>query len=215
MLFALELTGIIIAAYLLGSINFAVIFARAFSNRDVRDYGSGNAGTTNVMRTVGFLPGLLTFVCDALKGVIACGAGLIVFRYVPCPGWFHSVYSAYACAIACMLGHMFPVFFQFKGGKGVAISVGIFLVCCPKLVPIALGIFILLALTTRIVSLSSLAAMLSAVILTCFFYNRAASPAPQIIMTVIMCILVYRKHTENIKRLIKGEEKKLTLRRSK
>lgn len=209
--FAVWAVAVVLAAYLIGSVNFAVIFAQAFSHRDVRDYGSGNAGTTNVMRTVGVLPGILTFVCDVLKGFIACLAGLLVFRCAPdsATGWAHPIYGAYLCGVAAMLGHMFPVFFRFKGGKGVAISVGIFLVCSPKLVPIALGIFFLLALTTRIVSLSSLIAVIAVAVCTFVFYDRSALLWPQAVLSLTMCMMVYLKHIGNIKRLLRGEEKRL------
>lgn len=211
MVFAAVAVATVILAYLIGSINFAVIFAKLFSNRDVRDYGSGNAGTTNVMRTVGVLPGILTFACDALKGFVACALAMLIFSLAPAPEWFHPLYCAYACGIACMLGHIFPIFFEFKGGKGVAISVGIFAVCCPMLVPIALGTFAICVLATKIVSLSSLIATIAVGSFVFVFYNRSAALAPQAVMTVIMCVLVYLKHIENIKRLLHGKEKRLTL----
>lgn len=124
--------AVVIAAYFIGSVNFAVIFARAFLKKDVRNLGSGNAGATNVMRTAGFLPGILTFVCDALKGFLASYLGKLVFGLVMSSGidWLDPIYGAYLCGIACMLGHVFPIFFQFKGGKGAATSVGIYAVCC-------------------------------------------------------------------------------------
>ena len=101
----------VIAAYLLGSINFAVIFANAFLKKDVRKLGSGNAGTTNVMRTAGLLPGILTFVCDALKGFVACYIGKTVFFYVMNNSgtYAHPLYGAYLCGVICMLGHVFPI----------------------------------------------------------------------------------------------------------
>lgn len=206
---------IIVIAYLIGSVNFAVIFARAFSKRDIRNYGSGNAGTTNVMRTVGFLPGMLTFICDALKGFIACGFAELAFGMIKSPEWFHWLYGAYACGIACMLGHVFPIFFEFKGGKGVAISVGIFSVCCPMLVPFALGAFALSVFITRIVSVSSLIAAIAVASLTFVFYDHSAALMPQAVMTLVMCLLVYLKHIENIKRLLRGEEKRLKFGRNR
>lgn len=112
--------AVVIAAYFIGSVNFAVIFAKAFLKKDVRNLGSGNAGATNVMRTAGFLPGILTFVCDALKGFLASYLGRLVFGLVISSGidWLDPIYGAYLCGVACMLGHVFPIFFQFKGGQG-------------------------------------------------------------------------------------------------
>ena len=146
----------VIAAYLIGSINFAVIFAKAFMKKDVRELGSGNAGTTNVMRNAGFLPGALTFVFDALKGFAACYMGKMIFEYISIQtvsDWASPIFGAYLCGLACMLGHVFPFFFQFKGGKGVATSVGIFAVCCPIAIIIGLVAFALITVFSKYVSL--------------------------------------------------------------
>ena len=134
----------VVAAYLIGSINFAVIFAKAFMKKDVRELGSGNAGATNVMRNAGFLPGALTFVFDALKGFVACYVGHVVFDYMftqTGADLAKPIIGAYICGLACMLGHVFPFFFGFKGGKGVATSVGIFALCCPIAIIVGLCVF--------------------------------------------------------------------------
>lgn len=212
------LTGIItvIGAYLIGSISFAVIFSKLFSKEDIRSKGSGNAGTTNVMRSVGLLPGLLTFVFDALKGFVACKAGELIFDYISKNSdavWAVPVYGAYICGVACMLGHVFPIFFGFKGGKGVATSVGIFLVCCPIAIITGLAVFALGLLVCRIVSLSSLIATVVVVVMSVIFAASGVNILPQIIMSVIMGIIVFLKHSSNIKRLLAGEEKKITVKR--
>ena len=212
----LPILSAVILAYLIGSISFAVIFTKLFVKTDVRELGSGNAGTTNVMRVGGFLPGLLTFLCDALKGFLACYIGKIVFGFVFTTysvDWANGIYGAFICGVACMLGHVFPIFFQFKGGKGIATSVGIFAVCCPIAIIIGLGAFALSMLLTKIVSLSSMIATVTVVTLTMVFYNESAAFLPQAIFTVIMGAIVVLKHSQNIKRLIKGEEKKITVRR--
>ncbi|MBQ2286826.1 MAG: glycerol-3-phosphate 1-O-acyltransferase PlsY [Acutalibacteraceae bacterium] len=205
----------VIAAYLLGSINFAVIFANAFLKKDVRKLGSGNAGTTNVMRTAGLLPGILTFVCDALKGFVACYIGKTVFFYVMnnSGAYAHPLYGAYLCGVICMLGHVFPAFFQFKGGKGVAVSVGIYAVCCPKAIIIGLTVFALCVLITRIVSLSSLIATVTVISLSIVFYNYTEFKLLSAILSISMGLIIFLKHKDNIKRLIKGEEKKIKIRR--
>ncbi len=207
---------VVIAAYLIGSISFAVIFTKLFIKTDVRELGSGNAGTTNVMRVGGFLPGALTFVCDALKGFVACFAGKLVFQYIAENSdalWGSPVYGAFLCGVACMLGHVFPIFFQFKGGKGIATSVGIFAVCCPLAIIIGLCVFALSVFITKIVSLSSMFATVTVVTLTIVFYNDSAAFWPQALLTVIMGAIVILKHAENIKRLLAGTEKKITIRR--
>lgn len=201
----------VIAAYLLGSINFAVIFANAFLKKDVRDLGSGNAGTTNVMRNAGFLPGALTFLCDALKGFLAVVIGKLVFEYMIANGvqWAQPIYGAYACGLACMIGHVFPIFFQFKGGKGVATSVGIYAICSPIAIISGLCVFAATTAISKMVSLGSLLATLVVVILSIIFYDSSASIAPQAILSIMMGIIVILKHSQNIKRLLSGTESKI------
>lgn len=204
-------------AYALGSISFAVIFSKAFAKKDVRNFGSGSAGMTNVMRAVGVLPGILTFVCDALKGFVACAAA----RYLFFPQaaatldvwWLNPIYGAYLCGLVCMLGHMFPIFFGFKGGKGVATSVGIFAVCCPTAIIVGLAIFVICVLLSRIVSLSSLVATVAVGTGVVLWHTEGINPAPMILLTFAMCALVIIKHKDNIVRLIHGEEKRLVVRK--
>lgn len=202
----------VVAAYLLGSINFAVIFAKAFLKKDVRELGSGNAGTTNVMRSAGFLPGALTFLCDALKGFAASFLGLKMFEYIANninSEWAEPVYGALLCGLACMVGHVFPIFFQFKGGKGVATSVGIFAVCNLTAILIGLAVFALVLLISKIVSLSSLTATVTVVVFSLVLYNDNAAFLPQAVLVVIMGIIVFVKHKSNIKRLLTGTESKI------
>lgn len=202
-------------AYAVGSVSFAVIFSKAFVKRDVREMGSGNAGMTNVMRAVGVLPGILTFLCDALKGFVACGMA----KYIIMPSvqtdiwWINPVYMAYLCGMLCMLGHAFPVFFGFKGGKGVATSVGIFFVCCPLAITVGLIVFVLGVLITRIVSLSSLIATVTVVTGVALIYDESVPAWPAVLLSVIMGLFVFIKHKDNIVRLIKGEEKKLKIKK--
>ena len=205
-----------IFAYLVGSINFAVIFTKLFIKQDVRDMGSGNAGTTNVLRVGGFLPGALTFICDALKGFVAAGAGKLVFGFIAQnmnADWSNAVYGAFLCGFLCMIGHVFPIFFQFKGGKGVATSVGIFAVCCPIAIVLGLVAFAASTLITRIVSLSSLVATLVVVSLTIVFCDNTVLLWPQAPLTCLMGAVVILKHSTNIKRLLSGTEKKIKIRR--
>ncbi len=204
--------GVVIFAYLVGSINFAVIFSNVFLKKDVREMGSGNAGATNVLRNAGVLPGVLTFLCDALKGFVASFAGKLVFDYVfvaTSSELALPVYGAYLCGLACMLGHVFPVFFQFKGGKGVATSVGIFAVCCPIAIISGLAVFAIITLLSRYVSLASILATLVVVTLSLILHDKAAWFIPQAVLCVSMGVLVIAKHKENIKRLLNGTESKI------
>ncbi len=206
--------AVVILAYLLGSINFAVIFSKLFIQKDVRDYGSGNAGMTNVMRVAGILPGLCTFVCDALKGFAACSIGRLVFAHLQASGGEHAafflpVYGAYFCGLACILGHVFPLYFSFRGGKGVAVSVGIFAVCNPPAIALGLVVFGIVLLLSRIVSLSSLVATVVVVALSILWRDPSASTWLQVVLIVSAGLIVFLKHKENIGRLVRGEEKKL------
>ena len=208
--------GAVIAAYLIGSVNFAVIFSKLFTGKDVRDSGSGNAGATNTLRTAGKLPGILTFVFDAVKGFAACYIGKVSFGYlysVTSNEWLNSTYGAYLCCIAVMLGHIYPVFFGFKGGKAVACSVGTFAVCCPIAIILGLICFAISVVMSRIVSLSSLIATVI-VVGTSVIYQFAADDItyniiPVIILSLIAGFIVFIKHKDNIIRLVKGEEKKI------
>ena len=203
----------VIAAYLLGSVNFAVIFSRAFSHSDVRESGSGNAGTTNVLRVNGVLPGLLTFAFDALKGFAACKLGEIVFSMIVAEQYssaFADRYAgAYFCAVACMLGHIYPVFFNFRGGKGVAICVGIFSVCCPIAIIVGLIVFAAVTAISKYVSLGSLVATVVVIVLATIFRIEGTPAGIQIVCCIVMASLIYIKHLSNIKRLIAGKENKL------
>lgn len=219
--------GVIIFAYLIGSISFSVVFSKLFTGNDVRNSGSGNAGTTNVLRTAGKLPAALTFVCDALKGFVACLAGKLVFSYLytlpDSSELFQPMYGAYICCLAVMLGHIFPVFFGFKGGKAVATSVGTFSICCPLAIVLGLTAFALCLIVSKIVSLSSIIATVT-VVSTAIIYSIFASSTvdnfffpvvnyniiPTVIMTLIAGFIVIIKHKDNVVRLLNGTEKKIS-----
>lgn len=206
-----------IAAYLIGSISFAVIFTKVFSKTDVREHGSGNAGTTNVLRVAGKTAGILTFVCDALKGAAAALLGMLIFRVV-----FGSdahtliMYGKYMCGISCMVGHAFPLWFGFKGGKCAATSVGIFAVCCPLAILVGLIGYAVNMLVTQVVSLSTLIATTLVVGFSIGINGFDGINNPDVVIIILSLlggIIVFLRHKDNIKRLIKGEEKKLKIKK--
>ena len=125
--------------------------------------------------------------------------------------WAQPIYGAYLCGVGCMAGHMFPFFFQFKGGKGVAVSVGIFLVCSWQAILIGLAVFAAVLLITRYVSLSSLTATVTVVIFSVIFRDTSASLLPQLFLTLVMASAIFWKHISNIKRLLAGNENKISL----
>lgn len=209
-------------AYVLGSLNFAVIFTNIFTKKDVRDFGSGNAGMTNVVRVAGPLPGILTFLCDAAKGAVACFIGRYVIfeylytHYLDKSDCYVPIYGALFCGIFCMLGHVFPAFFQFKGGKAVAVSVGIFAIVDWRAICTCLAIFILLFICTRIVSVSSLIATASMPVCV-YLYPRNTGELlwVSVALTCVMVLIIYLKHSKNIVRILHGEEKPLFSKKDK
>ena len=206
----------VLLSYLLGSVNFAVIVSKAVAHFDVRERGSGNAGMTNVIRTMGVKAGAITFLGDTVKGV----AAVLLTRYLllepafakagegVSPFW-EPQYLIYFSAIACMLGHVFPVFFQFRGGKGVATAIGVLFCIHWQGAAMVLGVFLILLLMTRMVSIGSVMGavewMLSVILLT------AGKPAPLRIyesaLAIVLGGIVILKHKDNIRRLYRGEEK--------
>lgn len=188
---------IVIAAYLLGSISFAVLVVRAKTGRDIRSEGSGNAGATNVLRSYGKKLALLVAFADVAKGA----AAVFLMRLVTAdPRW------AAAAGFAAILGHVFPVFYGFRGGKGVATAVGAFLALSPLALLVCLAVFLAIVAATRYVSLGSVVALALLPPVAGLFFH-----APRAVVTVagLTAILILVKHLPNLKRLARGEERKL------
>ena len=205
-------TYIIIAviAYLIGSINFSVIISRKMAGFDVREKGSGNAGTTNMLRAVGKKAALITLLCDILKGVVAILIALIAGKIA------NNVNKALLIQIAgilVVLGHTFPIFFEFKGGKGVATSLGVLLMTNWQIGLICLVFAIVIMLFSRMVSMGSVGAAILFPVLTLFINNNfivEASGIKYFIYSLILALIVIFNHRENIKRIANGTENKLS-----
>lgn len=211
-------------AYLLGSVSFAIIVTRRFSGKDIRSFGSGNAGATNVLRSQGKLPALLTFVGDLLKSMTAVYLGGVLLTAVQlAPTVPQTVIvgteqlelvGRYLAGLCCVLGHIYPVYFGFRGGKGVMTILGMMLILDWRSALIALSIFALTVLCFRMVSLGSILAGISLPILT-YFMRTFAYHQPH--STVIFCtvaiafvtLIAIIKHRENIKRILNGTESKI------
>ncbi|MBR2742607.1 MAG: glycerol-3-phosphate 1-O-acyltransferase PlsY [Clostridia bacterium] len=191
----------IIIGYLLGSISFSLVIGKVFGHKDVREYGSGNAGTTNTLRVLGKKAALAVLVGDILK----CLAAVLI------GGLLVPVYGGWIGGIACMVGHVFPVFFGFKGGKAVATGIAVMAFACPAAGFPAVGVFFLVFAITRIVSVSSLSAFLAFPFFVWLFTGEPVF----IIAAAAMFVFVLILHRENIKRLIHGEEKKISFKSSK
>jgi glycerol-3-phosphate acyltransferase PlsY len=188
----------IILSYLCGAIPFAYIFPKIFAGVDVRTVGSGNPGTTNVFRAAGKKIGILTFVFDVLKGFTP-----VYFAHKIDPSFtFIAI-----VAVCTILGHIYTVFLGFKGGKGVATSLGVFLALMPGPAAIAAGAFAVIFLISGIVSLASI---LAAVVLVACAVLMSA-PFQHTILAGLMAIIIIYKHKANIKRLMDGTENKFNI----
>ena len=200
---SLNLAWLLPAAYLLGSIPFGVIFARLFGNADVRKSGSGNIGAANVARVVGPLAGILTLLLDTAKGAAAVW---LAARFT-----HESAAWMMLAALAALVGHCFPVWLKFKGGKGVATALGVFLALCPLAALAALLLFALVVACWRYVSLGSISAAAAIPLLMYFLW--APHHAPPLIIalgSLAASLLVVYKHRANIQRLVRGEEPKFS-----
>jgi acyl phosphate:glycerol-3-phosphate acyltransferase len=204
---------LLIAAYLIGSIPSAVWIGKKFYGVDVREHGSGNAGFSNMVRVLGWRAGLPVFLLDTLKGMLAVTLIRVTQFYIP--GTAEFIGFQLLLGAAAVLGHIFPVYVGFKGGKGVATLVGIMLAIQPEPTLICIGIFVFVFLTTRYVSLSSMIAGISFPILIIFVFQTTISSL--VIFSIIISILLLLTHQKNIERLLNKEESraKIVRRRNK
>lgn len=210
-LVCLAFVAIILCAYLLGSINFAIIISGKKYKDDIRSHGSKNAGMTNMMRTYGKGAAALTLGGDALKAVIACIIGYLVMGQ----------FGAYAAGLFCMLGHVFPLYYGFKGGKGVVTAAATVLMTDPIVFLILITLFIIMVAIWRYISLASVTCIgLYPLILsfTSKLATQIATGEPRISIgipfTVLMAVLIIGKHWQNIQRLREGTESKFSFKKS-
>ncbi len=191
---------IIITAYLLGNISTSYIVAKRLAGVDIRTQGSGNAGSTNVLRTLGKKAGALTFIGDVLKGLIA----VLIARFIAYGVNLDDTTCAYIAVVAVVLGHNYPVFLGFKGGKGVATSLGSMLGMNPLVALLCLGFFIIIVAITKYVSLGSMLGIGLSPVIMMINHNTKG-----VLVTLFLTISVAITHKENIKRLLNGTERKL------
>lgn len=188
---------VIIPAYLLGSISFGIIVSKLIKKIDIRDYGSGNIGFTNVLRVVGKGPAALVLLGDALKGSM----GVLLGYYLGGASYGYAVIGG----IMAMLGHTYPLYFKFKGGKGVATGLGVIITLAPDVTLIALLIFLITVFISRYVSLGSLLAAIS-VPICMYLLNKAV---PIFLFGTFGALFVIYNHQANIVRLYQGKENKI------
>ncbi len=191
-----------LTAYLLGSLNFALIMSKRMYGEDIREHGSGNAGTTNMARIYGKKAALYTILGDVLKGVVSVIIGSFLMG---------ATFGGYIAGLFCVIGHVFPVFYGFRGGKGVATAAAVILVVNPTVFLVVLGVFALTVILTRYVSLAS---CLAAAIYPFMMYQfTIANPivmnfSVAFITAFLTAVLVICKHHTNLKRLANGQESK-------
>ncbi len=200
--------AILVASYLLGSIPFGLILGKLFGASDVRKSGSGNIGATNVARVAGPLAGALTLILDAAKGSAAVIAAA---RFSADSATWMMIAGA-----AALVGHCYPVWLKFRGGKGVATAAGVFLALCPLALLGSLTLFILVVVFWRYVSLGSIAAATAIPLLMYFLWAPHHAPPPVITFgSLAAAFLVVYKHDANIRRLVHGDEPKFSLTKKK
>jgi acyl phosphate:glycerol-3-phosphate acyltransferase len=193
------LLSIPIAAYILGSIPFGLLLGRIFGAADVRKAGSGNIGATNVARVAGPLAGALTLLLDAGKGALAVFLAMRLSE--------DSALWMMIAGLCALVGHCFPIWLGFRGGKGVATAAGVFLMLCPLAFVAALILFVLVVLYWRFVSLGSISAAAAMPLLIYFFWAPHHAPPHAVTFgSLAVALLILYKHEDNIRRLAHGEE---------
>ncbi|MEG1862519.1 MAG: glycerol-3-phosphate 1-O-acyltransferase PlsY [Oscillospiraceae bacterium] len=221
-----KLFFVLLISYLLGSLSFAIIVSKGIYKKDIRQFGSGNAGMTNILRTFGKKAAALTIIGDVLKGFVSVMIARLLFhipKYAPqaisdiligglsfqVSGEFLLELSMYLAVFGSLLGHLYPVFFGFKGGKGMSVISGSMMATTPITLSIALGIFLAIAFGAKIVSLASIVASVSYFFITLIYFKltNTFSILNMISATVLPLIILYA-HRANIKRLINGTEYK-------
>ena len=198
-----------VCGYLLGSINSAIVICRLMFKKDIRKLGSGNAGMTNVMRCFGKKSAVLTLLGDVTKGILSVMIGRLVITLLA-PG-LPADYGAYIGAIFAVAGHMLPIYFGFKGGKGVAAAGGAIIALNPIIAAVLLAVLLIVIAVGKMVSLGSIIGIAFYPITTFLWYSRVTSDSSVFptICTAVIAVLIIWMHRENIKRIAAGKENKI------
>ena len=204
-----------IIAYLIGSINFSILISKKMAGFDVREKGSGNAGSTNVLRSVGKGTAILTLICDALKGAVSVLIAILISKI-----WKEVDVDVlkYIAGLFAIIGHTFPVFFDFRGGKGVATALGVLLTLNWKIGLICLIFALAIMIITKIVSMGSVGAAILFPVLTLFVHSHyivSSDGIRYLVYSLIIAALVIFNHRENIKRILNGTENKISFKKEK
>lgn len=206
-----QLIVITIVAYLIGSINLSIIICKLMGKGDIREHGSGNAGTTNTLRTLGKLPALIVLIFDVLKAVIAIylGKWLITLGQVQNTMIPYNDLAMALSSIGVILGHNFPIYYGFKGGKGIATSLGVLLTIEWKIGLVCLVFALVLMLLTRMVSVGSIAAAILYPVLVLVMGTEFTNKWIYLAFSLVIALMAVIRHRANIKRIFDGTENKL------
>ena len=203
-----------IIAYLIGSINFSILISKKKAGFDIREKGSGNAGTTNMLRSVGKGAAIVTLILDILKGVVTIWFS-IFYGFMLYKIWNINIDYAILVQVSgifVIVGHTYPIYFGFKGGKGVATALGILLVTNWHIGVICLVFALVLIIVSRMVSVGAICAAILFPVLTLFSYESSfIEPGNYMVFSIIIAIIVCFNHRENIKRIMNGTENKISL----
>lgn len=202
---ALGFIGVIVLGYLIGAIPFGVIIGRLTRGIDVRDYGSGSMGMANVLRTVGARAGVLVFLADLTKGAAAVALAWLIFASLPTMVAWGQV----AGGVAAVIGHSWPVYVGFHGGRGVTTGFGALLVIAWPVGLICFAIFLIVVALSRYVSLGSMLAGLSMLVVMILFVLLDLEPFAYLVYGLIVAPLIIFRHRGNIQRLLSGTERKI------
>ena len=196
---------LVVGAYFLGSINFAIYISKAAYNKDIRSFGSGNAGSTNVMRTFGTKAALIVLLGDVMKAFISVTVTMVVC----------GIEIAYIAGLAAMVGHCYPIYYQFRGGKGFATAAGMILAADPLAFLICALVFVAVVATTKFISAGSImAAMFLPLVLNMIYRPSGGLPGTMAICSILLAVFVIFRHKENIIRIANREEKKFSFKKS-
>jgi acyl phosphate:glycerol-3-phosphate acyltransferase len=200
---------LIIAAYLIGSIPTALIISKKYFGIDIRDYGSGNMGATNTFRVLGKKYGTIVMVCDILKGVLSVGLLCLVPYYLRSDNSIEKTNFMIGLGLAAVLGHVFPIWANFKGGKGVATLFGMIIAIQPMIALSCVGVFLLVLFLTRFVSLSSILAGIMLPISVLWIWNE--DEILYRIFALLVALLIVLTHQKNIGKLMRGAENRVPI----
>lgn len=213
-------TYIIVAviAYLIGSINFSIILSKKMAGFDIREKGSGNAGTTNMLRAVGKKAAVITLICDILKGVVSILIAVLIGKITKSLDNNLNALLVQLAGIFVILGHTFPIFFKFKGGKGIATALGVLLITNWQIGLICLVFALVLIALTKMVSVGSISAAILFPILVVFIdqnyiVQTSNSNWSYLVFSIIVALLVIFNHRANVQRILNGTENRLSFKK--